>query len=343
MNILHLDSGLFTEQSVSRQLSTRIIKQLQQQYPDASLVYRDLVAQPINHLDAELGPHFFPEGDTARVCQACKDNAELPEGRLGLKLGKFGAFIGCSNYPECKYTKPLVVPDKDGDEDAGADALANEPKILGEDPGTGRTVSLRRGPYGPYVQIDAPPESAEEEKKRMAIYDQDIEDWKEAKKEAKKAGEKIPPKRKIPSPPMPKRQGLPKGLTVDQVTLENALSLLALPREVGVHPETGKMIEAGIGRFGPFVKHNNKFTSIPKDDDVMSIGMNRAVDLIAQKEIKDAEKAARPWWLNAGACPIPPSIPSATLSSASCTCWPMTAGTDNPLTSCSTRPNSPTP
>ncbi|MAE52409.1 MAG: DNA topoisomerase I [Micavibrio sp.] len=250
------------------------------------------ITDVINHLDAELGPHFFPEGDSARVCQACKDNPDLPEGRLGLKLGKFGAFIGCSNYPDCKYTKPLVVPDKDGEDDSGADALANEPKILGTDPGTGRTVSLRRGPYGPYVQIDAPPETAEEEKKRMDAYDLEIENWKEAKKAAKKAGEKNPPKPKKPSAPKPKRQGLPKGLKVEDVTLEKALSLLALPREVGIHPETGKMIEAGIGRFGPFVKHNNKFVSIPKDDDVMSIGMNRAVDLIAQKEIKDAEKAA---------------------------------------------------
>lgn len=248
------------------------------------------ITDVINHLDDELGPHFFaPSEDNPepRKCKACND------GRLGLKLGKFGAFIGCSNYPECKFTKPLELADSENAEKDGDEAgLANEPKILGEEPGTGRTVSLRRGPYGPYVQIDAPPETAEEEKKRMDAYDLDIENWKEAKKAAKKAGEKNPPKPKKPQAPKPKRQGLPKGLAVSEVTLEKALSLLALPREIGTHPETGKKIEAGIGRFGPFVKHDNKFASIPKDEDVMSIGMNRAVDLIAQKAAKDAEKAA---------------------------------------------------
>mgnify|MGYP003635108475 CR=1 FL=1 len=109
------------------------------------------ITDVIDHLDAELGPHFFPEGQESRTCQACAENKDLEDGRLGLKLGKFGAFIGCSNYPECKFTRPLVVPD--GGENDNA-ALANEPKILGNDPGTGRTVSLRRGPYGPYVQID---------------------------------------------------------------------------------------------------------------------------------------------------------------------------------------------
>jgi DNA topoisomerase-1 len=208
------------------------------------------ITDVINHLDEELGPHFFPvskENPEPRTCKACGT------GRLGLKLGKFGAFIGCSNYPECKFTKPLVVPDKDG-EDGGSDAaaLANEPKILGQEPGTGRSVSLRRGPYGPYVQIDQPPESKDK----------------------------------------PKRQGLPAGLKVEEVTLEKALALLALPRLVGMHPETGKKIEAGIGRFGPFLKHDNTFTSIPKDEDLMTIGMNRAVDLIAEKARKTAEKIA---------------------------------------------------
>ena len=248
------------------------------------------ITDVIDHLDAELGPHFFaPSEDNPepRKCKACSD------GRLGLKLGKFGAFIGCSNYPDCKFTKPLEL--SDGENKAGSEeeaSLANEPKILGEEPGTGRSVTLRRGPYGPYVQIDAPPETADEEAERMRVYDLEIEEWKEAKKVAKKAGEKAPSKPKKPQAPKPKRQGLPRGMKVEDVTLERALSLLALPREVGTHPETGKKIEAGIGRFGPFVKHNNKFVSIPKDEDVMTIGMNRAVDLIAAKEEKDAAKAA---------------------------------------------------
>ena len=92
--------------------------------------------------------------------------------------------------------------------------------------------------------------------------------------------------------PKPKRQGLPKGMTTGDVTLEIALELLALPRDIGEHPETGKMIKAGIGRFGPFVQHDGKFASIPKDEDVMTIGMNRAVDLIAKKMERDAAKEA---------------------------------------------------
>ncbi len=242
------------------------------------------ITEVIDYLDADLGPHFFPGGDEARKCGACKDTHG--DGRLGLKLGKFGAFIGCSNYSECKFTKPLVVPD--GEEDADLAALANEPKALGTEPGTGRTISLRRGPYGPYVQIDPAPESAPD----MGPYEAEMKVWEEAKKAAKAEGKKGPKKPKKPTVPKPKRQGLPKGMAVGDVDLEAALGLLALPREVGTHPETGLLIEAGIGRFGPFVKHDGKFTSIPKDDDVMSIGMNRAVDIIAAKMERDAAKAA---------------------------------------------------
>lgn len=248
------------------------------------------ITNVIDYLDAELGPHFFPVGEdetpeSVRKCQACGD------GRLGLKLGKFGAFIGCSNYPECKFTRPLVVPTgEDGESDEAA-ALSNQPKELGKHPENGRTVSLRRGPYGPYVQIDVPPEKAGEVSDEvMAQYEADIEAWKEAKKVAKKAGEKAPKKPPKPKPEKPKRQGLPAGTKIEDITLEMALGLLALPRDIGHHPETGKIIQAGIGRFGPFLKHDNVFTSLPKGDDVMHVGMNRAVEVIAEGAIK---KAAR--------------------------------------------------
>ncbi len=251
------------------------------------------ITEVIDHLDAELGPHFFPaekdENGTVvdpRICKACADDTKLPEGRLGLRLGKFGAFIGCSNYPECKFTRPLVVQEQEGDEVA---SLANEPKVLGEDPGTGRTVSLRRGPYGPYVQIDPPPEKAED----IAAEKAEMEAWEKAKAKAKEEGKRAPKKPKKKAKPKPKRQGLPKGMTVEEVTLEKALKLLELPRDIGEHPETGKMIKAGIGRFGPFVQHDGKFASLQKDDDVMHIGMNRAMELIAKKEQRDAEKAAK--------------------------------------------------
>ena len=250
------------------------------------------ITEVIDHLDAELGPHFFPEGNDSRKCQACKDNKDLEEGRLGLKLGKFGAFIGCSNYPECKFTRPLIVPDG---EDGEAAALANEPKELGKDPGTGRTVSLRRGPYGPYVQIDPAPEAVAEVEE---INKQAMIEWQEKASKAEAEGKKKKPKKpKKKALPKPKRQGLPKETPIETVTLEMALGLLALPRDVGVHPETGEMIQAGIGRFGPFLKHQDKYTSLPKDDDVMHVGMNRAVEVIAvaaeKRAARDAAKAAK--------------------------------------------------
>ena len=246
------------------------------------------ITEVIDYLNEELGHHFFPardDGTPPRQCRACGD------GELSLKLGKFGAFVGCSNYPECKFTRPLIVDNAVDGEEA---QLANEPKELGACPDTGRSVSLRRGPYGPYVQIDAPPETKEE----LIAYQEKLDAYEERyKKRVEKAKEKKKdiPVHKPPKPPKknPKRQGLPKEIGIEDVTLDVALSLLALPREVGEHPETGKMIKAGIGRFGPFVMHDGKFASIPKDEDVMTIGMNRSVDLIAKKMERDAAKAAK--------------------------------------------------
>jgi DNA topoisomerase-1 len=251
------------------------------------------ITEVIDYLNEELGDHFMPvtaDDPEPRTCKACANEGRT--GEIGIKLGKFGAFLGCSNYPECKFTRPLVIPNADDDTSEAAAALSNEPKMLGTHPETGRSVSLRIGPYGPYVQIDLPPEGAEIPADIMAQYEADIEDWKDAKKRAKKAGEKAPKKPPKPKKPAPKRQGLPKGTKVEDVTLNMALALLALPRDIGTHPETGKMIQAGIGRFGPFVKHNNMFASIPKNEDVMSIGMNRAVDLLAEKAKKVAAKEA---------------------------------------------------
>ncbi|UUX50923.1 type I DNA topoisomerase [Nisaea acidiphila] len=199
------------------------------------------ISDVLNALDEELGPHFFPvdeNGESVRACPTCSN------GRLGLKLGKFGAFIGCSNYPECKYTRQMTQAG-DGSEDGTAD-LANGPKILGQDPATGLDVSLRKGPYGTYVQL----------------------------------GEKTDDN------PKPKRASLTKGMNPAEVTLETALSLLALPREVGPDPESGEIILAGIGRYGPYLKIGSTYISIPAGDDVLTIGINRAVDLIANNPKK---------------------------------------------------------
>lgn len=218
----------------------------------------------IDALDENLGPHFFPttpENPNPRQCQACGT------GRLGLRLGKNGAFIGCSNYPECKFTRALVV----GDEAA---ALAAGPRELGNDPVTGLPVSLRIGPYGPYVQLGPAPEAVAPAPPPPEPEEEET-DGKGKKKKKKKAAKKE-------KGPQPKRASLPKGTDPNTLDLEKAMKLLALPRDVGPDPETGEIIQAGIGRFGPYLKLGSTYKSIPKDEDVLTIGLNRAVVLMAE-------------------------------------------------------------
>jgi DNA topoisomerase-1 len=194
------------------------------------------VKDVLDALDKALGPHLFPmqaDGRDPRICPACAD------GRLNLKLGKFGPFIGCVNYPECRYTRPLAGDG--GDDSAGSIG----PKELGADPESGLMVSLRKGPYGHYLQLGG------------------------ANGEDKTA--------------KPKRVSLPPGLPPDLLDLERAVQLLALPREIGLHPESGKPVQAGIGRFGPYIRHERTFKSLPKDEDVLVIGLNRALTLLAER------------------------------------------------------------
>jgi DNA topoisomerase-1 len=200
------------------------------------------ISDVIDALDADLGPHFFPsreDGTDPRSCPACGN------GRIGLKLGRYGSFIGCSNYPACQYTRKLAI---DGGENPD-DTLKDGMRLLGVHPDTGEDITLKRGPYGLYVQQGEPPE---------------VQDKKNKIK--------------------PKRSSLTKGMDPEALTLEDALGLLSLPREVGPHPETGQKIEAGVGRFGPYVKMGSIFASLDRDDDVLFVGLNRAVDLIAKKQ-----------------------------------------------------------
>jgi DNA topoisomerase-1 len=144
------------------------------------------------------------------------------------------------------------------------------PKELGLDPKTGMMITLRRGPYGPYVQLGP---AATTEAPAPAVVEEPAADGKKTKKKKKPAAEK------------PKRAPIPRNMDSADVDLQKAIALLGLPREVGLHPETGEMIKAGIGRFGPFLVHQGKFKSIPADDPdgVLTIGLNRAVDLLAQQ------------------------------------------------------------
>jgi DNA topoisomerase I len=188
--------------------------------------------QVLDSLNELLGPHIFPargDGVDPRLCPLCG------EGQLSLKLGKYGAFIGCSRYPECKYSRVLAP--------SGADASEGDRpgvRVLGEDPATGEEITLRNGRFGEYVQQGE--------------------------------GEK------------PKRSSLPRGLSADDVTLEKAIKLLALPREVARHPSSGEPVLAGIGRYGAYVQHGKTYANLGRDDDVLEIGANRAIDLIVAKE-----------------------------------------------------------
>ncbi len=212
----------------------------------------------IDAVDEILEPHLFPkreDGSNPRACPACDD------GRIGLKFGKFGAFIGCSNYPKCRYTRALAAGEP------GDGEVLDGPKELGKDPGTGLTVTLRQGPYGPYVQLGG--EEVQPEPPAEAEAEPTEDKPKKKKKAAKKKG------------PKPKRASLPKGTNPADVDLGRALKLLSLPREVGMHPELGEMIYAGIGRFGPYLKVGPTYYSL-KEDDVLEVGLNRAVVVIAE-------------------------------------------------------------
>ncbi len=211
----------------------KVLEEFWRDFSAAVAGTKDLsITQVLDALDADLGPHFFPplpDGRDPRLCPGCG------AGRLSLKLGKFGAFIGCSNYPECRYTRPLAV------ENGGENGEPVGPRELGADPESGLPVSLRKGPYGYYVQRGQGDESEK-----------------------------------------PKRVSLPKGLAPAEVTLDRAAKLLTLPRDIGTHPSDGKKIVAGIGRFGPYIKHGDEFRSLRGDDDVLTIGINRAVALLAE-------------------------------------------------------------
>jgi DNA topoisomerase I len=193
------------------------------------------VGEVLEALNEILGPHVFPpraEGGDPRQCPNCG------EGRLSLKIsGKYGAFIGCSRYPDCRYTRQLSQPE------GPAEASTPDGKMLGHDPETGLPVTLRTGRFGPYVQLG---DGTKEEK--------------------------------------PKRASIPKGVDANAVELGYALKLLSLPREVGLHPETGKPITAGLGRYGPFILHDGTYANLPTVDEVFEVGINRAVALIAEKK-----------------------------------------------------------
>ncbi len=210
------------------------------------------ISEVLEKINEVLEPHLFPatpEDPEPRRCKVCG------AGLLSLRTSRNGsAFIGCSNYPECRYTRPLAG-------DADGELAALDGKILGlgsldgavfeEEAEGAQPVTLKKGPYGFYVQLGEAAEGAK-----------------------------------------PRRASIPKGMDPGTVDLERALRLLSLPRVIGTHPEDGGPVDAGIGRFGPYVRHGKVFANIKDPEEVFTIGMNRAMEVLAQKATRGAGRTA---------------------------------------------------
>ena len=195
-------------------------------------------------LNESLGELIFEadkEGKINRKCKLCDT------GELSLKNSfRGGAFIGCSNYPECKFTRPLSKA-KANDQIALA-----EPKLIGQNE-NGKDIYLKNGRFGPYLQ-----------------YEKIVDELNDKKKRKKKENDNL------------KNVSIPKGIEIDQIDLEKAKYLCSLPKVIGQHPDNGKDITINSGRFGPYLKCDNKSARLENVDELFTIGLNRAITLIAE-------------------------------------------------------------
>jgi len=204
-------------------------------------------------LNDSLGDLVFDKddkGNIVRKCQLCNS------GTLSLKNSfRGGAFIGCSNYPECKFTRPLSKAK------AAAQAQLAEPKFIGKHE-NGNDIYLKNGRFGPYLQYEKIPEDIE------------VEKTPKKKRKTKK------PKSDVNE--LLKNVSIPKGLELDSIDLEKAQFLCSLPKSLGINPDNQKEITLNTGRFGPYLKCENKSARIENIEEIFSIGLNRAVTLIAE-------------------------------------------------------------
>ena len=204
-------------------------------------------------LNDSLGELIFDkdnEGNVVRKCQLCSS------GTLSLKNSfRGGAFIGCSNYPECKFTRPLSKAK------AAAQAQLAEPKFIGKHE-NGNDIYLKNGRFGPYLQYEKIPSDLEVEKNSKK------------KKKTKKLKSDVNE--------LLKNVSIPKGLELESINLEKAQFLCSLPKSLGINPDNQKDITLNVGRFGPYLKCENKSARIENVEEIFSIGLNRAITLIAE-------------------------------------------------------------
>ena len=260
------------------------------------------ISQVITELDTILGPHIFPpheDGVDPRVCPTCGT------GRLGLKLGKFGAFIGCTNYPECRYTRQLGQ--KHGEGGTG------EPLPLGIFPDTGEQITLRNGRFGPYVQLgegEKPkraslPKGTDPSNVELELAIKLLSLPREVGKHPE-SGEAITANFGRYGPYVAHNgqfASLETPEDVFTIGLNHAVTVLAEKKargfvrrgseplkELGVNPNGGAAIKLMKGRFGPYVTDGSVNATVPRHADPMAVTLEEALALIAEREAKGPSK-----------------------------------------------------
>ncbi len=215
-------------------------------YQNVGEVKEKRTREVLDLLNESLGALIFDRDEKDGIDRKCK---LCSNGELSLKNSfRGGAFIGCSNYPECKFTRPLSKSK------AAAQYNLAEPKLLGQNL-NGKDIYLKNGRFGPYLQYEKEKEELEPKKKKR--------------------------KKKNDENDHLKNVSIPKGIEVDSVDLDKAKFLCSLPKVLGQHPESGKEITLNSGRFGPYLKCENKSARLENVEDLFSIGLNRAITLIA--------------------------------------------------------------
>jgi len=191
------------------------------------------IEEVIKAIEPIIEQHVFPhkeDGSDPRKCPDCEN------GSLQIRIGKFGPFVSCNQYPECKYTREFDL--QSDESNTSEDSKPQQEGVLGKDPATGLDILLKKGPYGLYLQMGQ------------------SED------------------------PNMKRAPVPQFVKDGELDLALAISLLSLPKELGLHPQSGEVIKSGIGKFGPYIVHQKQYVSLKDPKEVFSISLERAVELI---------------------------------------------------------------